>query len=456
MVKEKENVELKSSLSLINEIIECVSASANTSGGKIIVGIDNTGRIIGVQIGKGTIENLANRIAQNTDPRIHPRISIEDIDGKKIIVIEIKESLDKLVLAFGRPFKRVGKSTVKMNKDEYEGLILEKHKEKLYFDKQICKEATLEDIDKKKVNWYLSKREEIRKIKKPKDMSYEELLINIAAAQKINSRIIPTNAGVLFFGKYPKRFFIQSQLRGAKFKGTKVIHPAIDRLDSSNTLWEMVEEAEEFIRRNIRLLSFRTEKSFMREDKFEYPIRALREAIINALIHRDYRKTSDTRVFIFDNRIEVINPGTFPKEVTPERPIHKAVNPILCSLMYDIGFIEKYGSGIYMMNELCKKWGNRKPRYELHPIETKMVFESQIKESTIVEMGEKILERLNERQKRAVEYVREKGVIKREEYIKINKISHTTASKELKDLAKKNILKKIGKGKYLQYELTQG
>ncbi|MBU3911988.1 MAG: ATP-binding protein [Candidatus Omnitrophica bacterium] len=97
LIEERENLELKSSLSLMDEIIEAVSAFSNTEGGRIIVGVDNAGRIVGVQIGKGTIENLANRIAQNTDPRIHPKISVEEIEGKKIFVIEIKESIDKLI-----------------------------------------------------------------------------------------------------------------------------------------------------------------------------------------------------------------------------------------------------------------------------------------------------------------------------------------------------------------------
>jgi len=456
LIKESENIELKSSLSSMNAIIESVTAFANTKGGKVIIGVNNTGRILGVEIGKNTIEHITNRIAQNTEPKVHPRIKVEKRNKREIIVIEVKESIDKLVLAFGRPFKRVGKSTVKMSKDEYERLILEKHKEKLQFDKQICKDASIENINKKKVNWYLKKREKIRKIKKPKDMPYEELLINIEAIQSRDNKIIPTNAGILFFGKYPRRFLIQSQLRIVKFKGTKVIHPVIDRLDCYGTLWETIEQAEDFIRKNIRLLSFRTEKSFMREDKFEYPIKALREAMINALIHRDYREPSDTRVFIFDDRIEIINPGTFPKDVTPDKPIHKAVNPVLCSLMYDIGFIEKYGSGIYMMKELCRKWEIKKPRYELHPIETKLIFESSIKESTVVEFEERILEGLNKRQRKAIAYLKEKGVIKREEYIKINKVSHTTASKELKNLVNKNVLRKVGRGKYLKYELTQG
>ncbi len=132
----------------------------------------------------------------------------------------------------------------------------------------------------------------------------------------------------------------------------------------------MIDTAEDFIRKNIRLLGTRTEKSFRREDKFEYPLKALREAIVNALIHRNYFETGDVRVFIFDNRIEIINPGSFPEGGSPKNPRHKPVNEILCQLIYDIGLIEKYGSGIQMMKELSRSWGNKEPYYDLHPIET--------------------------------------------------------------------------------------
>ena len=128
-----------------------------------------------------------------------------------------------------------------------------------------------------------------------------------------------------------------------------------------------VNTAEEFIRRNIRLLSFRTSRSFQRDDKFEYPLNALREAIINALIHRDYQETADVRVFIFDNRVEIINPGTFPEGVSPDEPTHKPVNPTLSQFMFDIGFIERYGAGIRMMRRLCEEWGNKAPRYVFSP-----------------------------------------------------------------------------------------
>ncbi len=133
LIQEKETVELKSSLSLANEIVEVVCAFANTKGGKVVAGVNNSGKVLGIKI--------------------------ESVSDKKIIIIEVKKSLDKLVFAFGRPFKRVGKSTRKMNKDEYESLILEKHKDKLQFDKDICKEASPKDIDSKKVEAYLKLRE---------------------------------------------------------------------------------------------------------------------------------------------------------------------------------------------------------------------------------------------------------------------------------------------------------
>jgi len=126
---ESEIIEFKKSPGEYKEIIETISAFSNTKGGRIIIGVSNSGKLLGIDIGKDTIERLTNKISQNTDPKVHPRITTKKKNNKHIIIIEVKESSDHLVLAFGRPFKRVGKSTVRMSKDEYESLILEKHKE---------------------------------------------------------------------------------------------------------------------------------------------------------------------------------------------------------------------------------------------------------------------------------------------------------------------------------------
>ncbi|MFH1432392.1 MAG: ATP-binding protein [archaeon] len=110
------------------------------------------------------------------------------------------------------------------------------------------------------------------------------------------------------------------------------------------------------------------------QEKREYPPDAIREAVVNALIHRDYREPSEVKMFIFDNRLEITNPGTFPKGATPDNPVHKPRNPLLCEYMKDIHYIEKYGSGIYLMQKLCKEWGIGKPEYTLDRYWTKIVF----------------------------------------------------------------------------------
>jgi ATP-dependent DNA helicase RecG len=277
------------------------------------------------------------------------------------------------------------------------------------------------------------------------------LLVNINAA--IDKK--PTNAGILFFGKNPLRFISHAQLRLVRIKGIKIYDNILDRLDCDGTLWEMVDQAEDFIRKNIRLLGFRTDQSFRREDRFEYPIRALREAIINGLIHRDYFSLADVRVFILDDRIEVVSPGPFPKGVTPAKPKHKPVNKILSDLMYDIGYIEKYGSGIYLENELCLKNKNPKPVYEIDPVQTKVIFKSQVKDVTVVEIEDEILEKINERQKKALEYLKKHDFIERRTYMNLNKVSNKTAFLELKDLVGKKILSKKGKGRAVIYRIKR-
>ena len=182
---ESETVEFKKSPSESKEIIKTISAFANTKGGTIFTGVSNSGKVLSVEIGKDTIERLVNQITQNTDPKIHPRITVEKIDEKQIIIIKVKESSDHLVLAFGRPYRRVGKSTLQMSKDEYERSILEKHKDKLYFDSQICEEATLADIDNIKVKRFLGRASFKRRLDINSDINPQETL------GKLNLRPLP-------------------------------------------------------------------------------------------------------------------------------------------------------------------------------------------------------------------------------------------------------------------------
>jgi ATP-dependent DNA helicase RecG len=433
------------------EMGRSIVAFANTNDGIIIIGVSDDKKIQGCSVKDE--QSIAN-IAHDCKPSIYPEIEKIEKEGKLVFVVRVKKSGSGVDYAHKNiVYKRVGTHDKPMSPKEV--VHFARSSGLIPFDSEICASASYEDLDENKVDRYLEKREEIRKIKKPQKLSYDDLLFNLKALQRTPQGLLPTNAGILFFGKNPQGFFTQSQLRVVKFKGVKLTHPIIDRLDGSGTLWEMVEEAEDFIRKTIRLLGLRTEKSFMREDKFEYPIKALREAMINALIHRNYFEFADTRVLIFDNRIEVVNPGAFPEGVTPRRPFHTPVNHNLCALMYDIGFIEKLGTGIHMMKELCRQWGNKVPHYKINKYQTTIVFETRVKGSTVIEerkngvlLNENILQELNSRQVNILEYIQTHKKITTSECKSLfPDSSERTIRNDLKDLESRGLLGKSGSTK---------
>lgn len=122
--------------------------------------------------------------------------------------------------------------------------------------------------------------------------------------------------------------------------------------------------------------------------------------------------------------------------------------------IYDVGLIERYGAGIRMMQRLCTEWGNKAPRYEFHPLETKIIFDSPIQESTFIEIDD-ISEQLNERQRNAFAYVQRHGQIATKKYVEINHVSRRVAYEELRDMTDKGLLAVEGRGRGSKYILNR-
>jgi len=160
---EGHNLELKQSTSLRQEIGEAVSAFANTDGGVILIGVAPDGEIVGVTIGKKTVEDLANLIKENTDPKIYPQIKIHNVDGKNVIEIIVKEADEKPVFFSNHAYQRVGRTSPMISVSKIRELAKQERKA-LAWDEKICEEADLEkDIDEDKVRWFL-KRQKLKEI----------------------------------------------------------------------------------------------------------------------------------------------------------------------------------------------------------------------------------------------------------------------------------------------------
>ena len=438
---ESQRLEFKTTFSDLKRVVEIVASFANTDGGVLIIGVSNGGSIKGLDVGKQTIERLINTITDNTDPTIYPKVSIHKLEGKKIILTEIDESINKPHLAFGRSFKRIGNVTKLMKRDEYERLLLRKERDKLQFDSQICKEVTVKDIDKGKVGWFL------RKAKFERKLGIEPQIPPREALRKLNLLTNEglTNAAILMFGKEPQKSFIQSEVRCARFKGTKAVKPFVDMKVLEGTVYEQIDQEEKFVLFNMRKSAWLESGKIERQEKWEYPPDAIREAITNAIAHRDYFPSANVQIRIFDDRIEIWNPGTLPEGLTIEKlkgkHESKPRNKLIANLFFLIKYIEQWGTGTNEIIDECIAHGLPEPLFEDTGSSFIVTFRKSKLTSEFLEgLG------LNKRQEKAIEHLKGNKRITSKEYAKLFNITERTARNDIKTLINKNVIMRRGKG----------
>jgi len=238
---ESQNLEFKESLKLKEEIGETVSAFSNSGGGAVIVGVSDGGGVFGVDIGKNTVEELANYIKRNTDPQVFPSVKILERGGKNVVLVEVTESAEKPVFFKNHAYKRVGKTNQGISSSELRKLAKESGG-KVYWDEQICEDASLDDISEEKIRQFLRKAKYERRLEIDPDILVKEALerLSLIKGDKL------TNAAILLFGKEPQKFFLQTKLRCARYKGTTPI-TFIDLKIIEGDIIDQVEEAENFV-----------------------------------------------------------------------------------------------------------------------------------------------------------------------------------------------------------------
>jgi ATP-dependent DNA helicase RecG len=328
-----------------------LTAFANTAGGKILLGVDDRGQVVGIDDTnelRGNIQNLA----RNCDPAIQVRLQTID----KVVVVIVKESDDKPVQCSEGFFLRQGAVTQKLSRQEVYDLF--KQSGSIRFDLLVCPKFRYpEDFDLDKFNYWL------RKSTITDHSNTEDILVNIEVAERTAGKLLFRNAGVLFFAKEPRRFFNQAYITCLLFKGERKVD-VLDRKDFAEGIVEDIESSLRFIERNTRT-AYKIEK-LQRENIPEYPMEALREAITNAVMHRDwFIDGANVFVEIFSDRIEVTSPGGLPAGMSFDDLGRKSIrrNPLIADLLHRIDFIEKAGTGIRRMREGAVSSGYSEPEF---------------------------------------------------------------------------------------------
>jgi len=434
-------VEFKESFD--RESLETVVAFANTRGGIILIGVDNNGIVKGISVGTNTMVNWSNQIYQVTEPTVIPELESVPINGKFVVIIKIKEYPLKPVSFRGRCFKRVSNSNRQMSPQEIAQMHLQSTGNSWDALPAAVADSDILDIVNIK-NYILSSissgRRNFANTAKPIEVLEKLELI------KDNK---PTWAALLLFGKNPQSPLTQATVHCGRFKGeTKIID---DRL-ISGTIINQVDEVMNFIRKNTNVEFVITGKP-QRDEIWDYPLEALREAVINAICHRDYSESSDIQIKIFDDSIHIWNPGGLPFDLTIDDlldPTHssKPRNKLIAQVFYDLALIERYGSGIQRMIADCVKAGLPEPDFE----EKFGGFAITFNKDRLTEKNLSDLD-FNERQIKAVIYVKENGKITNKKYREITGISDEGARIDLKGLLEKEILVSKGKGRNVHYTL---
>ncbi len=315
------------------------------------------------------------------------------------------------------------------------------------FEQRICEGAKFSDIDEARINWFLRVANERRNFPLDSKASAKNVLTHL----KLFRGDKLTNAAILLFGREPRKFFDQAKIKCIHLPSIEVEKPFTSYHIYEGNLFEQVDKAVTFVLDSIKFPVIQQEHIVQVKRPREIPVFAVEEAIVNAVAHRNYNTSSAVQVMVFLDRVEIWNSGTLPPNLSIDdlKKPHASHpnNHLLAGVLYLADYIQQAGSGTLEMVKQGKDHGLPEPEFvSVRNLEFKTILSRDIyTEAVLNRLG------LNERQLRAVKYVKEREQITNKQYQELNKVSKATATRELSKLVGLKILKQqgiVGKGTY--------
>ena len=327
-----------------------ICAFANAAGGTIFIGVTDDGEICGV----GNHNRLKSRV-QNIASSADPRIAVEMETVGSVLAVRIPEQGNKPYSFGGKFYTREGANSRTMSRSEIGGQFFIEGL--LHFDEMICNGFTLDnDLDRE--NWSLFQQ----RARIPKSMDAETALKNLKLLLE-DGRM--TYAGAFLLAHDVRKFLLNANVKCVLFAGNEK-GLIIDRQEFHGDIYSMIDAVCKWVysKLNLNLIV----EGLTREERLELPRSAIREAVVNALVHRDYRTTANTQIYLFSNRLEIVSPGGLPAGMSEPDLGNKSVprNRLLFAILDRMNVIEGIGSsGIRRIRELCKDSGVADPVFEV-------------------------------------------------------------------------------------------
>jgi ATP-dependent DNA helicase RecG len=333
--------------------LKTLVAFANTAGGTLVLGVADDGSPLGVEDVKAQEERYANAVSTNIEPPLDVDPEIVRHEGVDLLLVRVPRLPGPFYIRQDGPDKgvyvRMGSTNRRATKEQREEL--RRLARAQAFDERPCLGAAMEDLDLKAIDRAFGAVGRV-----PDGGALESLGLVTAAG----SKRVPTNAGIILFGTASarSRYFSDAAFQCARFLGTDKVE-FLDQLDPEGSVIDALDEVERFVRRNTRMAA-RIETT-RRQNVPEYSTVQLREVLANAVAHTDYsQRGMNLRVAIFDDRLEVENPGGWPVGFSEEdfkAGISRPRNPAIARVLRELDVIERWGSGYRRIREASETGG---------------------------------------------------------------------------------------------------
>lgn len=434
---ENQNIEWKESWK--DEYLKWICGFANAQGGKLIIGKSDNARTIGVENSKKLLEDIPNKIQSHLG--IICDVNLIEESSHEIIEIVVKP-YDNAISYQGKYHYRSGSTKQELKGKALNDFLLKKSGRT--WDEVVENRATLDDIEPKAIEAFIK----AAVISKRMPFIESETIIEVILDNLLlRENGLLKRSAIVLFGKDPCKFYINAFVKIGRFG--KADDDLIFQEVVEGNAFQIADKTLEILDKKF-LISTISYDGLHRVEKWEYPYKAVREAIINAIVHRDYFG-APVQISVYDDKIMIWNEGKLPEGISIEdlkkKHISRPYNPTIASVFFKGGLIESWGRGTINIISECLKAGLPEPAFEsvFGGISVKLF--KPYSEKHLIEKG------LNERQIKAVFYCKENDFITNGIYQSISKTSERTATRDLDFLTEIGIFEKIGEKKGTKYKL---
>jgi ATP-dependent DNA helicase RecG len=349
-----------------SRVIESLAAFANTSGGQVLIGVDARGQVVGLADAGRAVESVISACREAVNPPLAPQVETFKLPEGVLVVASV-QATGRMHAKSGAVFIRHGRQTRRATSEEIRILTL--HETPEVFETLPATGANWTDFNLPRLRDHLSSSA-------PRASAAEAGLTELAVTARLAvvqaGQTLPTNAGLVLFGREPQRYNSSWGITALRIRGTTLDRNlVIDRRELTGTADALVEAGQQFVADHMQVAYQFKANHVKRQDLPQYSLDAVREAITNAVAHRDYQPAETIQVRMFDDRLEVQNPGGLLPGLTLDAVLRGGVarrrNEVISEFLKQWGYVEKAGFGIVFIRQRMRELGAGEPRFEAPP-----------------------------------------------------------------------------------------